>query len=257
MLLPLARSVANYESHIQTITNSVVLLTSRLTIIEQIVNTFSTKMAAFAEMEQNVSSLTPRICKIEASAASASSGSGSVSSWNLLGHSDGSTATGSIFSHPMAQGLLTTTETQDVDLILSLALKMNMHEVPSYCSFRANNTTLVFPCGSIVSGKSPTYQPTTNPSGFIAKQVVYPPDSYSRRELNVRTLWLDARMMVSAKKLTVHFATTEPISQSVSPSHLKTEKSEDDSRLYGKFCPQSHDTSSQKEMIQVPSLSLH
>ena len=28
MLLPLARSVANYESHIQTITNSVVRLTS-------------------------------------------------------------------------------------------------------------------------------------------------------------------------------------------------------------------------------------
>ena len=91
MWLPLARSVANYESHIQTITNSVVLVASRLTNIEQIVNTFSTKMAAFAEMEHNVSSLTTRICNIEASAASASSGSGSASSWNLLGHSDGST----------------------------------------------------------------------------------------------------------------------------------------------------------------------
>ena len=61
MLLPLARSVANYESHIQTITNSVVPLTTRLTNIELIVNTFSTKMAAFAEMERNVSSLTTRI----------------------------------------------------------------------------------------------------------------------------------------------------------------------------------------------------
>ena len=98
---------------------------------------------------------------------------------------------------PMAQGHLTTTETQDVDLIRSQALKMNMDEVSSYYSFRVNNTTLEFPRGSIASGKSPTYQPTTNPSGFITKQVAYPPDSHSRQELNVRTLWLDTRMMVS------------------------------------------------------------
>ena len=31
MLVPLVRNVANYESHIQTVTNSVVLLTSRIT----------------------------------------------------------------------------------------------------------------------------------------------------------------------------------------------------------------------------------
>ena len=70
-----------------------VLLTSRITNIEQIVSTFATKMAAFAEMEQNVISLTTRICKIEAGATSASGGSSSASSWNLLGQSDGSTAT--------------------------------------------------------------------------------------------------------------------------------------------------------------------
>ena len=94
-------------------------------------------------------------------------------------------------SGPMAQGHLMTIETQDVDLILSLALKMIMHAVPSYSSFRVSNTTLELPCGSIASGRSPTYQPTTNPQEFIAKQLAYPPDSYSRRELNVRTLWLD------------------------------------------------------------------
>ena len=33
-LEPFARSIANYENHIQTITNSVVLLTSRITNIE-------------------------------------------------------------------------------------------------------------------------------------------------------------------------------------------------------------------------------
>ena len=44
----------------------------------------------------------------------------------------------------MAQGHLMTTETQDVDLILSQALGMKIHEVPSYCSSRLNNTTLDF-----------------------------------------------------------------------------------------------------------------
>ena len=89
---------------------------------------------------------------------------------------------------PMARVLLTTIGTQDADLILSQALKMNMHEVQSHYSFRANNTTLEFLLGSIASGQRPTYQPTTNPSGFIVKQEAYPPDSYSRRELNARTL---------------------------------------------------------------------
>ena len=46
-------------------------------------------------------------------------------------------------------------------------------------------------------------------------------------------------MMVSPTKLVVHFATSEPTSQSASPSHLKTRKSEDDLRLFGKFCPQN------------------
>ena len=89
----------------------------------------------------------------------------------------------------MAQGHLTTTETQDVDLILCQAPKSNIQGVPSHCSFHVNNTMLEFPRGSIASGKSPTIQPVTKPSEFIAKQAAYPPDSYSRRELNVRTLW--------------------------------------------------------------------
>ena len=94
-LVPLAWSVANFENHIQTITNSVVLLTSRVPNIEQIVNTFSTKMASFAEMEQNYGSLTARLCKVEGDIVSASSVSGSARSWNVLGQNDGSTAAGS------------------------------------------------------------------------------------------------------------------------------------------------------------------
>ena len=83
-------------------------------------------------------------------------------------------------SGPMAQGHLTTTGTQDVDTILSQALKMNMHEVPSYYSFRANSTTLEFLLGSIASGKSPTFQHATSPSGITAKQAPCQSDSYSK-----------------------------------------------------------------------------
>ena len=43
-------------------------------------------------------------------------------------------------SDPMVQGHLMTIEIRGVDLILSQALKMNMHEVPSYHGSRANNS---------------------------------------------------------------------------------------------------------------------
>ena len=42
----------------------------------------------------------------------------------------------------MAQGRPMTVEIQGVDLILSQALKMNMHEVPSYYGSHVNSTTL-------------------------------------------------------------------------------------------------------------------
>ena len=93
-LVPLARCVANFESLIHTITNSLVLLTSRVANIEQIVNTFSTKTASFPEMEQNYSSLTARLCKVEGDIVSASSVSGTARSWNVLSQNDGSTAAG-------------------------------------------------------------------------------------------------------------------------------------------------------------------
>ena len=52
---------------------------------------------------QNVSSLTARVCQIEAHAPSVSCSSGSANSWNLHERGDGSPATGSLA--PMAPGL--------------------------------------------------------------------------------------------------------------------------------------------------------
>ena len=47
------------------------------------------------------------------------------------------------------------------------------------------------------------------------------------------------------------------VARSASPSHLKTGNSENNLRLCGKFWPNNSKFSSQKEMTQVPSLSLH
>ena len=63
-------------------------------------------------------------------------------------------------SGPMAQGRLMTVEIQGADLILSQALKMNLHEVPSYYGSRVNSTTLELRTGSIIFGKNPICQLT-------------------------------------------------------------------------------------------------
>ena len=63
-------------------------------------------------------------------------------------------------SGPMVRGLLTTTGTQDVDLILFPLQRMNMHEVPSCFDFHVNNTTLELIIGSKSSGQRPSiFQP--------------------------------------------------------------------------------------------------
>ena len=89
ILLPLARGFAEFDNHVKTISDAVGAVTSRITSVEQNVSTLT----------ENVSSLTARICQIEVNATSVSGGSGSANSWNLLGHWDGSTATGSLGSH--------------------------------------------------------------------------------------------------------------------------------------------------------------
>ena len=72
----------------------------------------------------------------------------------------------------MAQGHLMTVEIRGVNLIRSQALMMNKHEVPSYYDARANNTTKGLRIGSIIFGKNPVCQHTTNLSEVIAKQVL-------------------------------------------------------------------------------------
>ena len=78
---------------------------------------FATRLA---EMEQNFSTFTARLCKVETFAASAK---------KYVNHSQP--------QGPMAQDHLMTIGIRDADLIFPQALLMNMREVPSY---------YVFPC---------------------------------------------------------------------------------------------------------------
>ena len=123
---------------------------------------------------------------------------------------------------PMALGHLMTTETQDEDLILSPAPKMNNHEVPSYFASLANKTSKGLQSGSIPVGKNPICQHTTNLSEFIAKQVLCRSGLYLKHEPNVKTLLLDIKMMVSPMQLTVPSAAPIQISLSANPNQLKT-----------------------------------
>ena len=61
-----------------------------------------------------------------------------------------------------------TIEIRDVELLPMQALRMNMHEVPSYYSFHVTNTTLECPLGSISSGQRPT-QLSARPPDYIAE----------------------------------------------------------------------------------------
>ena len=81
--LPLfMQNAARIENYVQTLAQTVAAKTTKITSIEQIVG-----------------SLLARVSTLEAGAASCSSGPDSARSWNFLGQSDGSTATGSLGSH--------------------------------------------------------------------------------------------------------------------------------------------------------------
>ena len=139
-------------------------------------------------------------------------------------------------SGPMALGHLMTVEIQDEDLIHSQAPKMNKHEVPFYSGSLANNTTKGLQSGSIISGKNPICQHTTNLSEFIAKQFPCRSGLFLKHEPNVKTLLLDFKMMVSSKPLIAPSAAPIQIYIiAVNPNQLKTERLENSLRLCGEL----------------------
>ena len=185
---------------------------------------------------------------------SVSSGSGSASSWNLQGQSDDSTATGSL--GPQGQG--------SSDDNRNTRRRLDTFSSPE--DEHARSVVLLrFPCEQYREGVSAwidsiwatTNAPAPNkPTIIHCKTTPCLPDSYSKQEPNVRTLWPDVRMMVSPTKLIVHFAAPNQLSRFASPIHLKTRKSENNLRLCGKFWPNSSKFSSLKEMT-LRSSSVH
>ena len=82
---------------------------------------------------------------------------------------------------PTTWGLLTTTGTQDADLILFQAQRMNMHEVPFCHIFRVNSSTLHCKTGS------------------LSARLVF------ETRAKCQDFVVDTKMIVSPTKLTVHF----------------------------------------------------
>ena len=150
------------------------LLTQSVSRLEICVQAFSHTVASYdakiTNIEQMVSSLAAGASTLETNATSVSSGSGSASSWNTLGHGDGSTVTGTLLSHG---GHLMTIEIQDEGLIRSQDPKVNNHEVPFYYCSLANKTTNGLQSGSIFFGKNPICQHTTNEAGSVSVRLVF------------------------------------------------------------------------------------
>ena len=146
--LPLfLQNAARIENCVQTLAQTVAAQSTKDTNIEQIVGI---PMARVTSWEQNAA---VPVAQIQQDLGTCLD---QVTAPQPLGHPG-----------PMAQGLLMTVEVQGVDLILSQALKMNMHGVPSYYGSHVNSTTLELRSGSILFGKLQTYQPTINLSQLL------------------------------------------------------------------------------------------
>ena len=140
----------------------------------------------------------------------------------------------------MAQDQLTTTGTQDAGLILSQTEMMKVLEVPSYYSFRVNNSMLACLHGSISSLQRQTYPHTICPSGFIVKQV----SLSACLVFEIRSTCQD--FVAPFKEYGLPCAVDSPscdtgatIFWSVNPNHQSTEKSGDVLHRCRKFWFQS------------------
>ena len=134
--------------------------------VQTLAQTVATQTAKIANVEQIVGSLVARVTSLETNAASGSSSPDSTRSWNVLGHSGSSDDT-----RNTRRRLDTFSSLEDEQPRDSLA----------------NNTTKGLQSGSIIFGKNPKCQHTTNLSEFIAKQVPCQSGLFLKHEPNVKT----------------------------------------------------------------------
>ena len=133
-------------------------------------------------IEQMVSSLAAFVTAVETNATSVSSGSSSARSWNIHGHSDGSTATGSLGSH----GPGSSDDNRNTRRRLDAFSSPEDEQARSAVLLRSPCEQYLqeLRCGSMIFGKNPICPHTTNLSEFIAKQVLCRPGLYLKHELN-------------------------------------------------------------------------
>ena len=120
-------------SAIKKNSDAVVPVTSMVTNIEQIINTFSNKMPALTEMEHIFSAASLHACARSKPMLPLLQVLPALQYPGLYQDMLMAPQT----QCPMAQGHLTTAGTQDADLILSQTQIMKVLEVPSYCIFLA------------------------------------------------------------------------------------------------------------------------
>ena len=150
-------------------------LTSRITSVEQIVNTLSAKMVSFAEVEHHIISLTARMCKFKEVRFPPQVPPVRQDPGQIEG--------------PMTQCRLKGAGTQDADSTLSQIQIMKMLEVPFYYGFLVNNAVLACLLGLINCLQQPTCSQPMCPSGFTAKQGPHLPDLNLAREPIVKDVW--------------------------------------------------------------------
>ena len=149
------------------------LLMQRISRFEHCVQTVSQTVASYdakiANIEQMVSSLVSRVTALETNATSVSSRSGLVRFWNILGHSDGSKATGFLGSHGPGSSDDNRNIRRRFDFSLSPADEHARSAV--LLRFPCEQFILELRGGSILFGKGPTCQPTIHMLQLIVKQV--------------------------------------------------------------------------------------
>ena len=180
----LMQSISRFENCVQTLSQTVASYDAKTTNIEQVVSGFAA-----------------RVTTLGTNTTSVSSGSGSAISWNILGHCDGSTATGSLGSHGPGSSDDSRNSRRRFDFFSSPEDELARSAV-----------LLRFPCEQYHTGitkwTNTLWEGSSMPAHsklvtIHARQVPCQPGLYSKQELNVKTLLPDTMMMVSPLKLTV------------------------------------------------------
>ena len=178
---------------------------------------FATRLT---EMEQNFSTLTARLCKVETYAASASNISGSARSWPSLEQVEGSTAAGS-------HGPGSSSENRNTRRSLDISPNPDDEQSRSAVLLR-------FPCEQyhkrITKWINNVCEESNMPADrrpvtIVVKQVPCRSGLFLNHEANVKTLLLDIKMMVFLMRLTVPFAVSKQLLLSANPDQSRTEKS--------------------------------